>query len=153
METKNKKNRNVKFLIVGGLILAAVIFITVVKMFPDDKTIYEEKMHLFAVNETEALELYKMPKNSPKEKFLVEIKNKGIKNWNENVRLVNEMDQLNIPEKLHERNKKLLRYLDLRLASYNLIYKTISEGTTKYSDSLRYYNSEIKAMLDDLGNK
>jgi rhomboid protease GluP len=152
-ESGIKKNRNVKFLIVGGLLIATVIFILVLKMFPDDKAIYEEKMHVFATNETKALELYKMPKNSSKEKFLKEIKENGLKNWNENIRLVNEMDQLDIPEKLHDRNKKLLRYLELRIASYNLIYKTINEGTIKYNDSLRYYNSEIKAMLDDLGAK
>src|SRR5882757_2676492 len=90
---------------------------------------YEEKMKTFDARESMALEVFKMPDTTSKASLLAEIKDRGLYYWEQNIDLVNEMQELNLPDSLHVQNKKMLTYCNLRIKSYNLIYKTISENT------------------------
>lgn len=137
--------------ILSVLIIAASF--VVYKKVPNDIVKYDEVMNKFATNETMALKIYQMPKNTAKENLLSEIKDKGLYYWNENIKLINGLERLNIPEILHDRNNKILQYCDLRIKSYNLIYKTINEDTNIYTDSIKHYNVQIKAIMDSLKEK
>ncbi len=120
---------------------------------PNDFPRYDELMHSFASNESQALEVLKLPNTTPKDQILSEIKDRSLYYWNEDITLVNEMEKLNIPKELHERDKKLLEYCNFRVNSYSLIYKTVDEGTDKYRDSIKYYNEQIVSIFDDLQKK
>jgi rhomboid protease GluP len=114
---------------------------------------YDTKMKSFASMENMALEIYRMPKNAPKDSILNEIKNRGIYYWKENIVLVNGLDTLQLPDKLHKQDKMLLNYCNLRIKSYNLIYKAVKEDTDKYKDSIAACNKDIQAVIDSLKGK
>ena len=114
---------------------------------------YETKMNSFSSMETMALEVYNLPDNTPKDKFLHEIKDRGIYYWIENTKLLHEIEKLNLPEEIHDRNKVLLHYCDLRLKSYNLIYKSVDEETDQYEDSLDIYGKDIEALFQSFSQE
>ncbi len=117
---------------------------------PNDIPKYNEKMNVFVYNESKALEFYRLSDKMPKEKLLSSLKDKGLYYWNENIRLVKEADKLNIPRLFHERNVKMLEYCELRINSYNLIYRTIEENTTAYADSIELYKLQIKEVMKEI---
>jgi rhomboid protease GluP len=105
--------------------------------------------------ESLALEVHQVPTNTPKEKVLYEIKDRGLYYWNENRKLTEEVEALHLKKELLERNKLLQQYCDLRIRSYTMLYKAIEEGSTEtisplYADSVEYYNREIVSVMDRL---
>ena len=137
--------------------LLAVFFLLssfyVLRTIPNDIPRYDEKMKQFGSNESQALELFGMLEHKSKDSLLYEIKERDLYYWNENTKLIEEAEKLKIPEVLHERNKKLLAYCELRIKSYNLIYKMVEQDTDIYKDSLDSYNSQIEALIKSLRNK
>jgi rhomboid protease GluP len=107
-------------------------------------------MKRFIAMESMALELYSLPQTTPKDSIMLEIKDRGIYYWNEDLELVKNVDELTLPEHAHKRDKKLIDYCNLRLKVYKLMYKTIEENTSKYQDSIIFYNTNIKMVLDSL---
>jgi rhomboid protease GluP len=145
-----KKNEEPKLKLFSiGLLTIVVVLSTVVvyKKIPNDFAKYTQKMQKFADMESMALELYKMPENTPNDKILAEIKNRGIYYWNENIKLLNDLDKLEIPQQLHQRNRILLQYCELRIKSYELIYKAIRENTDKYRLQIDDYNKQIEKTI------
>jgi len=134
------------------IILAACSF--VYNKTPNDIAIYETKIKSFISMEAAALDVYNMPKTTPRDSLLAGIKDKGIYNWNQSIKLLDQVDKLNLPDVIYERDKKLHNYCVLRIKSYNLLYKTVSEGNEdKYRDSMIVYDNQIKAVIDSLKGK
>jgi len=148
---KNPEAVKLKYSIVAivTVLVLSTSFIVYTKT-PNDIGEYTTKMKSFASMEIMALDIYSLPKDTPKDKLLSEIKKIGLYYWNENFKLVSELDKLNLPDELHEKNKKLLKYCDLRIKSYNLIYKAVDEDTDRYKDSIDAYGKEIEALIRDL---
>ncbi|MDP9079391.1 MAG: rhomboid family intramembrane serine protease [Bacteroidota bacterium] len=111
---------------------------------------YEAKMKSFVSMERMALEIYNMPKTTPRDSLLHEIKDRGIYYWNQNIDLINEADQLELPERIHDRDRALIRYCNLRIKSYGLLYKAIEGDSVRYKDSIAGYNTRIQAIIDSL---
>ena len=57
---------------------------------------------------------------------------------------------MSIPEVLHAKNKKLIKYCDLRIKSYELIYKSIAENTENYKREIENYDKQIEAIVKEL---
>jgi rhomboid protease GluP len=151
---KNPERTDMKF----GSIAALSVVILLLCFFtcrstPNIMGQYETKMKRFAAMESMALEVYSMPKNTSRDSLLLEIKDRGLYYWNENIILLNDVDKMDLPNELHDRDKLLLRYCNLRIKSYNLIYKAISENSDKYKDSITIYNGQIKGIIDGLSGK
>ena len=142
---------NLKYI---AIVIASVFTVGVAygiyKKTPDDIGKYDAGIKQFVSNESQALELFKMPQDTPKDSLLYEIKERGLYYWNENINLLNNLEKLNLPDQLHERNKKLLDYCDLRVRSYNLIYKAVEDGTDKNKDSIEFYSHEIETIINSL---
>jgi rhomboid protease GluP len=136
-------------------ISAATLFICFMfyRRIPNTMGEYEAKMKTFAAMESMALEVYRMPKSTPRDSLLLEMKDRGLYYWNQNIELLNGLEKQNLPDGLHERDKMLLDYCKLRIKSYNLIYKAIDENTSKYKDSIEFYNKAIQAAIDSLKGK
>lgn len=134
-------------------VLAVVILSTssiLYKNIPNEVGTYDAKMKEFFVMERMALRLYSLPKNTPTENVLAEIKDRGLYYWNENVQLLTELNKLKLPDVLHIRNEKLLRYCNLRIKSYQILYKAIEEDSDRYNDSIDLYNSQIETLINEL---
>ncbi|MCP4269697.1 MAG: rhomboid family intramembrane serine protease [Candidatus Brocadiaceae bacterium] len=142
---------NLKYSTVG-LLVALVLttsFVTYQKI-PNDIAEYEKKMERFYSMEAIALEVYNMPRDSPTKELLSAIKDRGLYYWNENLKLLQELDQMNLPSQLHEKNKRLIYYCNLRIKSYNFIYKAIEGNTHMYQENIDYYNQKIEVTLNSL---
>jgi len=145
---------NLKYSIIGVLTVLIILFSFIVyNKIPNDIGQYDKKMRSFVSMEAIALELYSLPQDTPNEKILSEIKDKGIYYWNENIKLLNDVEKLNLPEELHNKNKKLLHYCDLRIKSYNFLYKAVEQNTDIYKDSIEFYNKQIEATIEELKGK
>lgn len=143
-----------KYLTIGilTLIIISTSFIAYTKI-PNDFGKYQKKIKSFAIIESMAMEVLRLPQNTPKEKILYGIKDRGIYYWNQDIKLINNLEKLNLPEIIHERDRKLIHYCNLRIKSYRLLYKTIEENTDKYRDSIKFYDKEIKEIINGLKHK
>jgi rhomboid protease GluP len=149
-----KPSGNVKHVTVAlVMVLTLSVSYLVYQRTPNDIGKYEEKMQRFATLESMALEFYGKDKNTPSEELLEEIRERGIYYWNESINVVGEADKLSIPDELHQRNRKLIEYCDLRLKSYRLIYKAIEENSDAYNTEIENYNSKIENIIKELGGQ
>jgi len=138
-----------------SLLTVAVIAISyfVYTKTPNDIGVYDNRMNEVSNLEKQALGFYSLPQTSPGDTLLHYLKDKGIKNWNEDIRLMDSLDKLNLPEAVHKRDDKLMKYFKLRLKAFDLMYKAIKENTTQYEDSINVYNTQIKTDVDDLNKE
>lgn len=151
---KQFKNKNLKFGIIGGLSVAVILLTSFVCLnLPNDLGKYDEKMEAFSNMENMALEVYNLPENTPKEKILYAIKDRGIYYWEENLKLLNELKDLDLPTDYHERNEKLKEYCKLRIKNYELLYKTIAGNTNKHEAEIMATNQKIEALINELSNQ
>ncbi len=135
-----------------GVITVVVILMSLIvyNKVPNDLPEYNERMQQFSSNESMALEIYRMSENSPKEELMYEIQNRGIYYWNENIKLVSELDRLELPDFIHKRNIKLIQYCKLRIKSYELLYKAVKEDRYKYRRQIDDYERQINTVILEL---
>lgn len=117
---------------------------------PNVVAMYEKKMKDFAIKESMALEVMQMPKNTAKDVLMSELKDRGLYYWNENIQLINSADSLDLPEPYKIHDNMLKKYCQLRINSYNLLYKQLQDSTTVRPASIDSVNREITQIIDDL---
>jgi rhomboid protease GluP len=151
---KKPEQNGLKFGTVG--LLTILIFASsfiIYKKIPNDIGAYDAKMKEFSSLETKALEVYNLPANTPNEKILEEIKNKGLFYWNEDLKIVNSFDKMDLPDEIKKRNGLLKEYVELRIKSYELLYQAVSENTDRYDQQLETYNKQIEAKINKIGGE
>lgn len=142
---------NLKHITAGAL--TAVIFLgsfLVYQGTPNDIGMYDARMKKFVALEEEAMEVYHKDGDTPKEELLAAIKDHGIANWKASIQIIQDVEKLNLPDVLRERNKKLLAYCELRVKSYELLYKAIDEDSDLYQKQLQDYNDQIETIIKEL---
>ncbi len=131
------------------LILASAYFVLSTTT-PSDISEYNIEMEKFALLEEEALGLYKMPEFSTDQEYLDEIQDIGIPNWKSSLQILNEIDEFQLPDEFHQRNLKLKEYCSTRIQSYELVFKSISEGTDIYNTEIEEANAKIESIINEL---
>lgn len=134
--------------LLASLVLVSSLF--AYNNISNDMGEYQEKMRTFSELEEMALEVYNLPGDLPKDTFLYVLTNKGIRYWNENIKLIDELEELNLPDEIRKRNMKLKEYCELRIKSYELLYRAIDEDADRYTDQIKDYNRQIEAIINDL---
>ncbi|SDD27721.1 rhomboid protease GluP [Mucilaginibacter pineti] len=148
---KKPGDNGLSYAIIGSLTVITIIGSAMTfKNISNDLPIYQADMKRFSDIESMALEIYNLPKDTPKDKLLDEIKNRGIYYWNEDLELVKKDEKLKIPKPLLAQTGKLKEYCNLRLKCYQLIYKAIDEDTDKYKEQIETYNKQIQSIIDEL---
>ena len=137
---------------VTAVILTCSVFVYL-GMSKSDRLAYDKGMKQFYATETQALEIFKQLDTLSKGDILLNLKNNGIRLWEKNSRLMKQLDQLQLSDKLHERNKKILQYCRLRIQSYQFMYKGTAESTEAYRPQLEAVNQQIKTLIDELSSK
>ncbi|MCO4293781.1 rhomboid family intramembrane serine protease [Solitalea sp. MAHUQ-68] len=151
---KRPAENKFKYSSIGLLsLLILVSSFAVYQKLPNDIAKYEAKMKEFAAMEEVALEVYHLPNDSPKEKFLNTISEKGIVNWKKSIKLIDDIEKLDLPDEIRKKDKDLKKYCQLRLQCYELLYKAIDEDTDQYKNQLADYNAQIEAIINELGTK
>ncbi len=149
---KKPAEAKLKFATIGVLsvfILASSFIIY--KNIPNDFGTYDAKMKEFVAMESMALEVYRMPEGTPNDQILHEIKDRGIYYWKEDIKLIDGLKKLDLPEKIMIRNELLREYCELRIKSYELIYKAVSENTDRYREQIENYNIKIEEKIREIG--
>jgi len=148
---KQFENQAIKFSTIGALTIVLLISsFAVYKSLPNDLGKYDEKMQQFVSMESMAVEVYNLPEGTPNEVILSELKDRGIYYWNENLKLLESFDELDLPEHIIFRNSKLKEYCELRIKAYETIYKAIEEDTDQYENEINEYNQKIEAIIGEL---
>jgi len=147
---KKPESLNLKYITVGLLFIATLTTSFVIyHKIPNDIVKYQEKIEDFSKREAVALEVFKM-KNSPDSTILSAIKDKGLVNWNASLEVLDEAGKLDVPQELKGRITLLKQYCNLRIMSYNLIYKEISEKTQQYKPSIDSCNKKMEEIIESL---
>lgn len=135
-----------------GLLTALLLWFStsVCRSLPNDFGKYEAAMKRVFAMEAMALEIFSLPKGTPDEVYLKEIRERGIYYWNENINVINSFKNLELPQPIRERNSRLKKYFEIRAESYELMYKGIEEGTDKYNFKIGEYNRKIEYILKEL---
>lgn len=131
--------------------LLLIISFIVYHLIPNDFGTYETKMKDFASMEATALEVYSLPPDTPKDKLLYAINDRGILYWKKNIELLESLRDLELTSQIRANNKILKEYCELRLKCYELLYKAISEDTEKYAIQIDSYNTRIQLKIEELG--
>lgn len=154
LSLKNHNNKIVKYSTSLVLVIVLIFFsLKVYKELPNDYSEYDEKMKEFVSIESKALEVYNLPKETPPYKLIKEIKDNGLRYWNENLKLVESFKELDLPQVIITRNSKLKEYCELRIKIYNLICKALEEGTDNYDNEINEYNKKIDSIIKELGGE
>jgi len=149
---KKPEENKLKFGTIGFLsILILLSSFVVYKKLPNDIGTYDAKIKEFVSMEAMALEVYNLPPNTPNDKILYGIKDRGIYYWNENIKLLDSFKDLDLPLEIRTKNRLLKEYCELRIKSYELLYKAIMEDTDKYKTQIEDYNKQIDAKIKELG--
>ena len=148
-----KPNENkLKYTTIGLLTVTILVSSFVVyKKMPNDIVTYDNKIKEFVSMEAMALEVYNLPPNTPNDKILYGIKDRGIYYWNENIKLIDSFKNLDLPLEIRTKNRLLKEYCELRIKSYELLYKAIAEDTDQYKTQIEDYNKQIEAKIKELG--
>lgn len=148
---KRPEENKLKFGTIGALsLLILVSSFVVYKKLPNDVGVYDAKMKELGSMETKALAVFNMPQDTPKDKILYAIKDKGIYYWKESIKLIDSCKDLDLPLEIRTRNKHLRAYCELRMKSYELLYKAIAEDTDQYQTQIDEYNKQIDAKIAEL---
>jgi hypothetical protein len=98
---------------------------------------FESKMKVFSSNESMALEIFNMPDNTSKDVMLYEIKDRGIYYWEENIKIVKELEKMELPPFLVKLIPKLMNYCNLRIKSYKFYYSIFERGENSWNPLLK----------------
>lgn len=131
-------------------ILIIVSSVLVCQNISNDVGIYQEKMNQFSELETKALEIYNTPDSLSNEQSLLFLKKTGIPNWKKCISITNEVCKLDLPDEYQHKIFILRKYSDLRLKSYVLIEKAITENTNNYYKEIEQLNKEIEDVIKQL---
>lgn len=151
---KKPDEKKLKFGTIGLLsILILVSSFVVYQKLPNDIGKYDAKIKEFVAMEAIALEVYNLPPDTPNSKILYGLKDRGIYYWKENIKLIESFKDLDLPAEIRAKNKLLKEYCELRIKSYELLYKAVSEDTDKYLMQIEAYNRQIEAKINELGGE
>ncbi len=130
-----------------------VVLFGMAYLFPDDldTSAYDSRIEELSKNEEEALEIYNMLDVYTDEESAEFIRNTGLPNWQRNLVILDELDQLyGLPSDLIKQNTILRTYSDLRIQSFMLMNKALSGQTDAYDSQIMQLNAEIDKSLETL---
>ncbi len=81
---------------------------------------------------------------------MILMKGEVIRNWNKNIRLVNESRKLNLPDSLLEKNNWLLQLYILKSNRTRLEINQIEKGVENFESKIKRFNDNIKTVEQEL---
>lgn len=114
-----------------------------------DAQAYDVEAAQFADNEAKALVVFNVIESANQD-YLIKEFQKGKVLWKENLNIIKKLQTYeDIPLELIERNKRLIKYCELRLEHTDLIIKAISEDTERYVPEIEKTTAKIQTILDE----
>ena len=115
----------------------------------ETEQLYTDKMQQFMKNEQESLTFYNHKETESDFGLILGLNKKVIPKWKENIEIIKQANAIkNLPSELIEQNKKLLSYCELRIETFELLKKALSESTDKYNTELSILHAKIEKQLE-----
>lgn len=112
---------------------------------------YDNGIAEFNKNEENALFLYSMIETSSPDKIIDHIDKVGLPAWNNNIEILDDLDNIEgLYDQFKKQNEILRQYSKLRIETFELFKKAVSENTNKYDDQIEQLNIEIEGLLEKL---
>jgi rhomboid protease GluP len=148
---KDGLSLKLKYLTIALLFIAVLATsLTVYHKIPNDYGKYDVYMKDFSVNEVTALSVFKMAQNSSNNDIVAALKEKGIDNWNKNLKVIDSIDKLDLPVAFRVRDDKLRQYCQLRIKSYNYILEDVAANSRQHRSAIDSCNVQLQAIVDSL---
>ncbi|MDX5396485.1 MAG: hypothetical protein LPK21_09820 [Hymenobacteraceae bacterium] len=122
-------------------------------MAPDDfdTAKYDNGIAEFQKNEEKALTLYAMLEAADTEQTSAFIQETGIPAWQQNIKLLQELDNIEgLYQEYKDQNQVLREYCQLRIEAYQLIGKALQENSTVYEQQIEAIDQRIDKVLEKL---
>lgn len=135
------------------VILAVMLLVAsgmVYRKLPKNMGHYHEEMKRVVSMESLAMEVYRLPKSTSKEKMLYALEDRGAYYWEESIKIIDDLNTIELPPAIRERNALLRKYCEVRLKSFRLLYKTLDEGTDSYQGQLKKCSLKIQQISKEL---
>ncbi|CAM3721179.1 rhomboid family intramembrane serine protease [Mucilaginibacter galii] len=147
-------NKKLNQLIVAGSLIfflaGAALYYTYLSK--SDRIVYFKRIETFYKLEDKALEVIKNQEKKSGEQMLAGF-GQGIGYWQKSIALLEELQQLKLPDDVEQRNKLLIQYCRLRLKSYELMHEAIAQNRDANEIQLGAINTNIKQLLDQLSSR
>jgi rhomboid protease GluP len=130
-------------LLYPAIVLAAILVLaTTVIAFdkiPNTYAEYQEKLQTVARFEHKAMVVYRQNIDSTNPNWRNNIRDSGVYYWNQAVLVLDQANELDVPDVLKKRTDVLIQYCDLRIASFNYIANKFKGTGGPEDDSAKIY--------------
>ena len=130
-------------------LIATAVYMNTSNAFAD----YDRIMEKFGQLEKRAMDVLRLPVNTPPSGIAKAINDQGLVAWQQAINLLNDADKLELPEKYRQRNKLLRQYSTLRLNSFRLLQRSLTDTTHIYDKQIDTYDRQIQSVLTELKKK
>jgi len=112
---------------------------------------YDNGIAKFNKNEEKALLLFSIIETNNPDKIIEHIDNVGLPAWQENLKLLDDLDNIEgLYDQLKNQNEILRQYSKLRIEAFELIKKSVKEDSNKYGREIEELNRQIDEILKKL---
>jgi rhomboid protease GluP len=91
--------------------------------------------------------------NKQSEKYINDLKNRGIYYWNENLLLLKEIEKMPLPTSIREKHSLLERYCKLYLRLFEMKHLRATEQSDQYDEAIYDYELEIVELTNAIRRK
>jgi rhomboid protease GluP len=135
-----------------SIVVISIATIAYLNLSKSDRFVYAKRIAGFNQIEDSALTALKDADYKPDDTLLEGLQ-QGLVYWNKGISLVKELDHLKLSERLHERNRLLIQYCKLRIASYQILEQNIKEGKGHVTPQLEQINQQITSTIHQLPSR
>jgi rhomboid protease GluP len=131
-------------------VLVLTTAIVALNKIPNTFAVYQQKMKAFEGYENSALAFYRLDDTTSKNIQLTALRYSGISDWNKCLRVLDEANELEIPDILKKHTDAMIQYCNVRISSYNYMASKIDGTAGPGEDSVEIYNVQIKDLINSL---
>ncbi|GAB4007990.1 hypothetical protein GCM10028808_13070 [Spirosoma migulaei] len=114
---------------------------------------FDRIMERFNKLNTQAMNVFRLPPNTSATKVAKAMNDQGVVAWQEAIALLDKADKLDLPDGYHQHTKLLRQYSTLRLKSFKLLQRSLTDTTHIYDNQIAIYDQQIATVLSQLNAK
>lgn len=148
-----RKNENtLQGLMLPGVAAAAILVLVpiVFALLPNDFGLYEKKMQEFSRLEEKALSIYSQSENTPDSVTALKLQQMVIPAWDSCRMIAREIEQLDLPEAVQDRNKLITRYCEYRQHHTALAFRFFANRDSTVLPELQLVNIKLDSLVGAL---
>ncbi|UEG51924.1 rhomboid family intramembrane serine protease [Mucilaginibacter daejeonensis] len=143
---------NKRVTIAASVVIMAGTMLACVYTSRSGNAIYFKRIDSFFELEEKAVKIVNDTSGKPLAEALPALQ-KGIVYWNQGINLIKDLDKLDVSNDIHQRNKGLIKYCQLRIQSYRLMYDAYASDSQPNSVQMANIDKQIKQSIDELSSK